>query len=118
MSAIVWIVIRVLALAAALFLLPLGTGYIFLHRGEFDRGIVYFFGMCALFTGFELIYFPFFALGLPFSLMTVVFFVLAAASAALGLFLRSKAEKTPRSPRKPLNRKEKLFLSAAAAVAL
>ena len=45
MTQIVWIVIRVLALGAALVLLPLGAGYIFFHRGEFDRGFVYLFGM-------------------------------------------------------------------------
>ena len=48
MSAILWTVIRVLALGSALVLLPLGVGYVFFHRGEFDRGFIYLFGVCAV----------------------------------------------------------------------
>ena len=108
MTQIVWIVIRVLALGAALVLLPLGAGYIFFHRGEFDRGFVYLFGMCAVLAGFELVYIPFFLLGLSFTLMTAVFFVLALAAALWGFQLKGAAKCVIPQEKKPLSRAEKL----------
>lgn len=118
MTQIVWIVIRVLALGAALVLLPLGAGYIFFHRGEFDRGFVYLFGMCAVLAGFELVYIPFFLLGLSFTLMTAVFFVLALAAALWGFQLKGAAKCVIPREKKPLSRAEKLCSGVFAIVAL
>ena len=118
MTQIVWIVIRVLALGAALVLLPLGAGYIFFHRGEFDRGFVYLFGMCAVLAGFELVYIPFFLLGLSFTLMTAVFFVLALAVALWGFQLKGAAKCVIPREKKPLSRAEKLCAGVFAIVAL
>ena len=102
MTQIVWIVIRVLALGAALVLLPLGAGYIFFHRGEFDRGFVYLSAVRGA-GRFELVYIPFFLLGLSFTLMTAVFFVLALAAALWGFQLKGAAKCViPRE--KPLSR--------------
>ena len=117
MSAILWTIIRVLALGSALVLLPLGTGYIFFHRGEFDRGLIYLFGVCAVLALFEVVYFPFFVIGRTLSAMTAVYFVLVTAAAMLGFFLNSKHPK-PIAARAPLTKKERVLLLAAALVAV
>lgn len=88
MSLIIWVTIRVAALACTLVLLPLGIGYIFLHKADFDRGLVYLFGLCAFFAVFEVVYLPFFVIGRSFSMLTVVFFVLSMALALVGYLLR------------------------------
>lgn len=118
MALAISIFFRVLALAAALVLLPWGMGCLFLHKGEFDDGFVYLFGLCALFTGFELLYLPFFVVGRSFGLMTALFFVLASAAALAGLFLRAKQAKRPRAGKAPLSRREKVFTAVFACVAL
>ena len=105
MSAILWTVIRVLALGSALVLLPLGVGYIFFHRGEFDRGFIYLFGVCAALALFEVVYLPFFVIGRTLSVMTAVYFVLVTAAALLGFFLNSKHPKPPVA-RKALSKRE------------
>lgn len=110
MTSVVWIIFRVLVLAMVLVLMPSGIGCLFLHKGEFDKGIVYFLGMCVLFTGFELLYIPFFILGHSFTMMTALFLVLATAAALVGFFLYAKAEHKPRAKAAPLNRRERIFL--------
>ena len=112
MSAILWTVIRVLALGSTLVLLPLGVGYVFFHQGEFDRGFIYLFGVCAVLALFEVVYLPFFVIGRTLSVMTAVYFVLITAAALLGFFLNSKHPKPP-VERKALSKREKIFLLAA-----
>ena len=116
MSAILWTIIRVLALGSALVLLPLGAGYVFFHRGEFDCGFIYLFGVCAVLALFEAVYLPFFVIGRTLSAMTAVYFVLVTAAALLGFFLNSKHPKPPKS-RTPLSKRETVFLLAAVLVA-
>ena len=116
MSAILWTVIRVLALGSALVLLPLGAGYVFFHRGEFDRGLIYLFGVCAVLALFEVVYLPFFVIGRTLSAMTAVYFVLVTAAAMLGFFLNSRHPKPP-VERRALSKREKVFLLAAVLVA-
>lgn len=110
MSEIIWIATRVLAFAALLVLLPMGAGYVFFHKGQLDRGLTFLFGVCAVLALFEVIYIPFFLLGLSFSLLTAVFFVAACAFALLGLVLRGNyASAHPAAPRAPLSRREGLL---------
>lgn len=117
MSAILWIIIRILALAAALFLLPLGMGYALLHKSSFDRGLIFLFGVCAMLALFEVIYLPFFVIGGSFTFMTALFFVMATACAVLGFFLNSRQDK-PAAQKTAFSKKEKLLLSLFALVAL
>lgn len=117
MSAILWIIIRVLALAVALVLLPLGMGYALLHNSGFDRGLIFLFGVCALLALFEVIYLPFFVLGGAFSFMTAIFFVLASACAVLGFFLNSRQPKLT-VQKVPLSTRERICLALFALVAL
>lgn len=116
MSDIISVASRVVALAAGLLLWPLGTGFVFLHKRQFDNGLVYLFGLCAMLTIFELVYIPFFALGLSFSLMTAVYFVLISAVAIAGLFLASKMPKLPKAPREKLSKTELVFVLVTAAI--
>ncbi len=117
MSFIIWIIIRVAALACALVLLPLGIGYIFLRKAGFDRGLVYLFGLCAFFAVFEAVYLPFFVMGRSFSMMTVVFFTLSTALALIGYLLQYN---TPGAVREKvtLTRREWLYLALTALVVL
>lgn len=117
MSFIIWIIIRVAALACALVLLPLGIGYVFLRKAGFDRGLVYLFGLCAFFAVFEAVYLPFFVMGWSFSMMTAVFFTLSTALALIGYLLRYN---TPSAPREKvtLTRREWAYLALTALVVL
>lgn len=117
MSEIVWVLIRVVSLAGALLLLPLGMGNLFMFKTDFDKGLVFLFGLCVFFAVFELVYLPFFILGGSFSLLTVLFFTLSAALALAGFFLKYKHPGVP-SQREKLTRREWVLLALAAVVVL
>ncbi len=109
------VTIRVAALGAALTLLPLGMGYVFLHKTDFDRGFVFLFGVCAFLTLFEAVYLPFFIADGSFTMMSAVFFVLAAALAVLGFFLKSRCPSEKR-PKPLLTRREWVCVALLALV--
>jgi hypothetical protein len=113
-----WFIFRCLALWAAVIFLPLGTGRLFFHRNEFKNGMVYLFGMCASLSFFELLYLPFFFLGLSFSLLTAVYFVITVLASMYGFVLGAKNKAAPAPPREPLEKGEKIALAVAAAVVL
>lgn len=117
MSLIIWVTIRVAALACTLVLLPLGIGYIFLYKADFDRGLVYLFGLCAFFAVFEVVYLPFFVMGRSFSMLTVVFFVLSMALALVGYLLRHNNPAAPRQ-KTPFSKREWLLLGLTALVVI
>lgn len=109
----------VISLAVTLFLLPLGLGRLFFHKNEFDRGIVYLFGFCFALALFELVYLPFFFLGLRFSLMTAVYFIIALSLSVWGWYLQFDTKgKLPLPKAEKLTREEKTALAAAVAVIL
>lgn len=117
MSDTIWLLTRITGLGAALLLLPFGLGHLFLHKTDFDRGFVFLFGVCAFLALYETVYIPFFLTGGSFSVMTALFFVLAAAMAVAGFFLRSK-NKRPAAPKAALTRREWVIIALFALVAL
>lgn len=105
--------------ALALFvLIPMGLGLIFFNKGVQDRGITFIFGLFLELSLFEFIYLPFVFLGLSFSLLTAVFFVIAAAAAIMGFLLWYNRRPVYPLEKAPLTRGEKTALIITAAVVL
>lgn len=100
-----------LSLGLILVLLPLGVGFLFFRKNERDRGLVYLMGMFSLLAAFEIIYLPFFFLKLRFSLLTVVFFVLAIAASVGGWWLQHGRKPLEKAPRQPWSKKEKIAMA-------
>ena len=115
-----WTIFRLLSLAATLVFLPLGVGRLFFHKDEFDTGLVYLFGICAVLSIFELIYLPFFFLGLSFTMLVVSCGVVLLSLSVLGWYLRYDrgGKKLARAEREKLSQSEKLSLILGGAVFL
>lgn len=120
MAEYLWIFVRVLSLAFAVVLLPLGLGRLFFHKNEFDRGLVFLFGLCAALTLFEIVYLPFFFLGLSFKLLTSVYTVLALSLSVLGYYrwFDCKSKALAAAEREKLSPVEKWSIAAFALVLL
>ena len=106
----------VLVSLGLLILLPMGWGLIFFNRGTQDRGITYLFGLFLELSLFELVYLPFVFKGWPFSLLTAVFLVIAAAGALAGFLLWYKRRPIYPVNKTPLSRKEKIAVIVLAVV--
>ena len=118
--ALLFTVFRLLCLAAALIFLPLGVGRLFFHKNEFDTGLVFLFGICAMLSIFELIYLPFFFLGFSFTMLIVVCAVVLVGLSVLGWYLRydKGGKRLARVEREKLSRGEKLSLIIGGAIFL
>ena len=106
----------ILVSVALFVLIPMGWGLIFFNNGLQDRGITWLFGLFAELSLFELLYLPFVFMGLSFSLLTAVFFVVAAAGALAGFLLWYKRRPQFLRNKTPLSKKEKTALIVTAAV--
>lgn len=120
MASYILAVMQLLSLAAALMLLPLGLGFLFFHKREFDKGLCYLFGVCAALSLFELIYLPFFFLGLSYTLLTAAYFIICLGLSVLGYYLwfDRGVKALPAPGREKLGRVEKLSLLFGGAVLL
>jgi len=106
------------ALGVGLFfiLLPYIAGRLIFPHEEKDVGLIFIVGMCAAFAVFEIIYLPFFFLKLPFRLLTVVYFVLAAAALVAGFLMHYKKKPLPAAQKQPFSRSEKICAAVFALV--
>lgn len=116
--ALLWSFLRIVSLAATLIFMPLGVGRLFFHKDEFDTGLVYIFGICAILSIFELIYLPFFFLGFSFTMLTTICVVILLGLSVLGWYLRydKGGKKLPAQKREKLSRGEKISLFVGGAV--
>ncbi|MBQ3210629.1 MAG: hypothetical protein IJB09_03980 [Oscillospiraceae bacterium] len=106
------------ALGVGLFaiLLPYAAGRLVFPHEERDKGLMFIVGMCVSLAVFEIIYLPFFFLRLPFKLLTIVYFVLAAAALTAGFLLHYRKKPLAAPEKQPLTRSEKICAGVFALV--
>lgn len=106
------------ALGVGLFfiLLPYAAGRLIFPYEERDKGLIFIVGMCAALAAFEVLYLPFFFFKLPFNLLVVAYFTLAAAALVAGFLLHYGKKPLPAPEKQPVSRGEKIWLGVFALV--
>lgn len=99
-------------------LIPMGLGLVFFNKGVQDRGLTFIFGLFLELSIFELLYLPAFFTGIPFSLLTAIFFVVVTAAALAGFLMWYRRRPQYPANKTPFSEKEKISFIVTAAVVL